>query len=109
MSPGSGLEVTESLYETMRRMDRRTSTTPDYELMKLLKRIDELREERRFLESEIDRVGRGYSGTRDVMVDEVQGQYRMDIGRIDREIVNLIGQVENYTGMTMAELFKPEY
>jgi hypothetical protein len=48
MSPGSGLEGTESLYETMRRMDRRTSTTPDYELMKLLKRIDELREERRF-------------------------------------------------------------
>jgi hypothetical protein len=43
------------------------------------------------------------------MVDEVQGQYRMDIGRIDREIVNLIGQVENYTGMTMAEFFKPNY
>ena len=107
MSPGSGLSGTESLYETMRRMDRRTSTTPDYELMDLLKHIDELREERRFLLSEIDRVGRNYS--ENIMVDEVQEQYRMDIGRIDKEIVNLIGQVEKMSGMTMAELFKPEY
>jgi hypothetical protein len=107
MSPGSGLEGTESLYETMRRMDRCTRRAPDYELMDLLKHIDELREERRFLLSEIDRVGRNYSGN--IMVDEVQLQFRMDIGRIDKEIVNLIGQVEKMSGMTMAELFKPEY
>jgi len=107
MSPGSGLEGTESLYETMRRLDRRTRRAPDYELMDLLKHIDELREERRFLLSEIDRVGRNYS--ENIMVDEVQEQYRMDIGRIDKEIVNLIGQVEKMSGMTMAELFKPEY
>jgi len=106
MTPGSGLGGTSSLYETMQRMDRRTKSSPDYQLLDMLQNIDELREERRFLEAEIDRLGRKYQGTT-VMIDEVQEQFRVDIGQIDTEIVELIGKVENYTGMTMQELFKP--
>jgi uncharacterized coiled-coil DUF342 family protein len=106
MSPGSGLEGTSSLYETMRRMERRTKTKPDYQLLDMLERIDKLREERRFLEAEIDRLGQKYQGTT-VMIDEVQEQFRVDIGQIDTEIVELIGEVESYTGITMQELFKP--
>jgi len=107
MSPGSGLEGTSSLYETMRRMERRTKTKPDYQLLDMLERIDQLREDRRYLEAEIERVGRRYRGTRDIMIDEVQEQFRVDIGQIDTEIVELIGEVEDYTGMTMQELFRP--
>ena len=107
MSPGSGLEGTSSLYETMRRMERRTKTKPDYQLLNMLERIDQLREDRRYLEAEIERVGRQYRGTRDIMIDMEQEQYRVDIWQIDTEIVELIGEVEDYTGMTMQELFRP--
>jgi len=87
-------------------MDRRTKSSPDYQLLDMLQNIDELREERRFLEAEIDRLGQKYQGTT-VMIDEVQEQFRVDIGQIDTEIVELIGEVESYTGITMQELFKP--
>jgi len=87
-------------------MDRRTQSRPGYKLLEMLQNIDELREERRFLEGEIDRLGRKYQGTT-VMIDEVQEQFRVDIGQIDTEIVELIGEVEDYTGMTMQELFRP--
>jgi uncharacterized coiled-coil DUF342 family protein len=90
----------------MRRMERRTKTKPDYQLLDMLERIDKLREERRFLEAEIDRLGQKYQGTT-VMIDEVQEQFSVDIGQIDTEIVELIGEVESYTGITMQELFKP--
>jgi len=106
MTPGSGLGGTSSLYETMRRMERRTKSSPDYQLLDMLERIDQLREDRRYLEAEIDRLGRKYQGTT-VMIDEVQEQFRVDIGQIDTEIVELIGEVEDYTGMTMQELFRP--